>query len=141
MSPKRRGAPDRVPAEARRAAREDRGSTRVIEGSLDGAGLKIAVLLSRFNELIGNRLLEGALSALERRGVRPGDVLVWPTNIGWMMGPWLIFASLINRATMGIFDGGLLVAELEPQHAGVICRKRLSPSRVRRQADPMCHQG
>src|SRR5262249_55187125 len=39
------------------------------------------------------------------QNIQPGDVLVWPTNIGWMMGPWLIFASLMNRATMGIFDG------------------------------------
>ncbi len=37
--------------------------------------------------------------------VRPGDVLVWPTNIGWMMGPWLIFASLLNRAAMGLWQG------------------------------------
>jgi len=37
--------------------------------------------------------------------IRPGDVLVWPTNIGWMMGPWLIFASLINKAAMGLFYG------------------------------------
>jgi 6,7-dimethyl-8-ribityllumazine synthase len=49
---------------------------RVVEGSLDGAGLRIAVLLSRFNELIGNRLLEGAVSALGRRGVRARDLLV-----------------------------------------------------------------
>jgi 6,7-dimethyl-8-ribityllumazine synthase len=48
----------------------------VIEGSLDGKGLRIAVLLSRFNETIGNRLLEGALRTLERRGVDPSDVLV-----------------------------------------------------------------
>jgi 6,7-dimethyl-8-ribityllumazine synthase len=48
----------------------------VVEGSLDGAGLRIAVILSRFNEHIGNRLLEGALSALGRRGVRPRDLLV-----------------------------------------------------------------
>ena len=37
--------------------------------------------------------------------VKPGDVLVWPTNLGWMMGPWLIFAALINRATIGIYGG------------------------------------
>jgi acetyl-CoA synthetase len=37
--------------------------------------------------------------------VRPGDVLVWPTNLGWMMGPWLVFAALLNRAAIGIFDG------------------------------------
>ncbi len=48
----------------------------VLEGTLDGAGLRIAVLLSRFNEPIGNRLLAGALETLGRRGVRPRDILV-----------------------------------------------------------------
>jgi 6,7-dimethyl-8-ribityllumazine synthase len=48
----------------------------VLEGSLDGAGLKIAVLLSRFNEFIGTRLLDGALAALDRHGVRSKDILV-----------------------------------------------------------------
>jgi 6,7-dimethyl-8-ribityllumazine synthase len=51
-------------------------SVRVLEGSLDGAGLRIAVLLSRFNEFIGTRLLDGALSALDRRGVKSKDILV-----------------------------------------------------------------
>ncbi|HWQ90414.1 MAG TPA: AMP-binding protein, partial [Clostridia bacterium] len=37
--------------------------------------------------------------------IHPADVLVWPTNLGWMMGPWLIFAGLINRATLGLFNG------------------------------------
>jgi acetyl-CoA synthetase len=37
--------------------------------------------------------------------IHPGDVVVWPTNIGWMMGPWLIFAALLNRAAIGLFDG------------------------------------
>ena len=37
--------------------------------------------------------------------IRAGDVVVWPTNLGWMMGPWLIFASLLNRATMGLYCG------------------------------------
>jgi acetyl-CoA synthetase len=39
------------------------------------------------------------------QNIQPGDVVVWPTNIGWMMGPWLIFAALINRATIGLFYG------------------------------------
>lgn len=46
-----------------------------------------------------------AMDAHFHQNVQPGDVLVWPTNIGWMMGPWLIFASLINRATMGLYSG------------------------------------
>jgi acetyl-CoA synthetase len=39
------------------------------------------------------------------QNIQPGDVVVWPTNIGWMMGPWLIFAALINRATIGLYYG------------------------------------
>jgi acetyl-CoA synthetase len=41
----------------------------------------------------------------------PGDVVVWPTSMGWMMGPWLIFSTLINRGTIGLFDGSPLGAE------------------------------
>ena len=35
--------------------------------------------------------------------IRTGDVVCWPTNLGWMMGPWLIFASLLNRATIALY--------------------------------------
>lgn len=37
--------------------------------------------------------------------IREGDVVCWPTNLGWMMGPWLIFAALINKATIALYDG------------------------------------
>lgn len=37
--------------------------------------------------------------------IRPGDVVAWPTNLGWMMGPWLIYASLINNATIALYEG------------------------------------
>jgi acetyl-CoA synthetase len=37
--------------------------------------------------------------------IHPGDVVAWPTNLGWMMGPWLIYASLINRATIALYYG------------------------------------
>src|SRR5204862_2743494 len=37
--------------------------------------------------------------------VHPDDVLAWPTSFGWMMGPWLAYASLINRATMALYVG------------------------------------
>jgi acetyl-CoA synthetase len=36
--------------------------------------------------------------------IHPSDTVVWPTNLGWMMGPWLILATLINRATIGLYD-------------------------------------
>ena len=34
--------------------------------------------------------------------IRTGETVTWPTNLGWMMGPWLIFASLVNRAAIGL---------------------------------------
>jgi acetyl-CoA synthetase len=37
--------------------------------------------------------------------IRAGEVVAWPTNLGWMMGPWLIYASLVNRATIGLYYG------------------------------------
>ena len=46
-----------------------------------------------------------AADAHFHQDVHAGDVLVWPTNLGWMMGPWLVFASLLNRATMGLYNG------------------------------------
>ncbi len=45
-----------------------------------------------------------AIDGYCHQDIRPGDVCVWPTNLGWMMGPWLIFAALINRATIGIYE-------------------------------------
>lgn len=36
--------------------------------------------------------------------IHPGDVVAWSTNLGWMMGPWLIYASLINRATIALYE-------------------------------------
>jgi 6,7-dimethyl-8-ribityllumazine synthase len=42
---------------------------RVIEGDLLGLGVKVAIVVSRFNGFITDRLLEGALDALRRHGV------------------------------------------------------------------------
>jgi 6,7-dimethyl-8-ribityllumazine synthase len=41
---------------------------RVIEGQLNASGLKVAVVVSRFNSFITERLLAGALDALHRHG-------------------------------------------------------------------------
>lgn len=37
--------------------------------------------------------------------VHKGDVIYWMTDMGWMMGPWLVFGSLILGATMFLYDG------------------------------------
>ncbi len=48
--------------------------------------------------------IKAAMDGHLHQDIRPGDVACWPTNLGWMMGPWLIYASLINGAAMALFD-------------------------------------
>ena len=47
-----------------------------ISGDLIAQGLKFAFVVARFNELIGERLLEGALDTFQRHGGNPDDVIV-----------------------------------------------------------------
>jgi acetyl-CoA synthetase len=39
--------------------------------------------------------------------VRPGDVFFWLTDIGWMMGPWLLIGALFHGATVVLYDGAI----------------------------------
>jgi len=55
------------------------------EGTLQGAGLKIGVVVSRFNEFITGKLLAGAEDALVRHGVKEGDI-----DVAWTPGSFEI---------------------------------------------------
>lgn len=74
--------------------------------------------------------------------IHPGDVVAWPTNLGWMMGPWLIYASLINRATIALYYGaptgrefGQFVRDARVTMLGVV------PSLVNTWKTSSCMQG
>ena len=47
-----------------------------LQGGNNGEGLRIAVVVATFNDFITSKLLEGALAALDRHGVRDGDITV-----------------------------------------------------------------
>jgi 6,7-dimethyl-8-ribityllumazine synthase len=51
---------------------------RVIEGEFKGEGVRIGVVVARFNDLLTNELLSGALDCLERHGVETVDVVKVP---------------------------------------------------------------
>jgi 6,7-dimethyl-8-ribityllumazine synthase len=51
----------------------------VVEGSLDAAGLRFAVLVARWNAIVTEPLLEGAVDALLRSGASESDVVVFRT--------------------------------------------------------------
>lgn len=50
---------------------------KIYEGSLKAGGLKIAVVLSRFNAFLSDRLLEGALDALRKTGAEDKDLSIY----------------------------------------------------------------
>jgi acetyl-CoA synthetase len=67
--------------------------------------------------------------------VGPGDRIAWVTDIGWMMGPWLIYGACLLGATLALYDGA-------PDHPGPdrlweFCARRkvgilgVSPSLIR----------
>jgi len=56
-----------------------------IEGDFDAKGLKFDLIVSRFNDFISSRLLEGALDCLRRHGARDEDLTVY-----WVPGSFEI---------------------------------------------------
>jgi len=50
---------------------------KTYEGKLKAEGLKIGIILSRFNQFISGRLLEGALDALNKLGATDKDISIY----------------------------------------------------------------
>jgi 6,7-dimethyl-8-ribityllumazine synthase len=57
----------------------------IFEGNLVGTGLKVGIVVGRFNEFITSKLLGGAQDALKRHGVNEEDV-----DIAWVPGAFEI---------------------------------------------------
>src|SRR3954468_10147744 len=51
--------------------------------------------------------IKAAQDILHGLDLHPDETLWWVTDIGWMMGPWLIFGTLLLGATMMLYDGAL----------------------------------
>jgi len=56
---------------------------RTLEGQLDAKGLKFALVVGRFNNLVAERLLEGALDCLRRHGAQEEDLTVVRVPGSW----------------------------------------------------------
>jgi 6,7-dimethyl-8-ribityllumazine synthase len=57
----------------------------IIEGTLVSKGKNYGIVISRFNEFISNKLLGGALDALQRHGVENGEI-----TVAWVPGAFEI---------------------------------------------------
>lgn len=72
---------------------------KVLEGHLIGTGLKVAIVVARFNEFINSRLLTGAEDALKRHGVEEENV-----DIIWVPGAFEIPLTAQKLAQKGEYD-------------------------------------
>jgi 6,7-dimethyl-8-ribityllumazine synthase len=71
----------------------------VYEGRLDATGLRVAIVVSRFNDLITRQLLEGALDCLRRHGGDADQAVVV-----WVPGAFEIPLAAQRLAASGKFD-------------------------------------
>jgi 6,7-dimethyl-8-ribityllumazine synthase len=70
-----------------------------IEGNLIGTGLRFGVVVGRFNEFIGSKLLGGALDAFKRHGVDEDAV-----DVAWVPGAYEIPLVAQKMAISGKYD-------------------------------------
>ena len=69
------------------------------EGMLLGKGLKFGIVVSRFNEFFGKKLLEGAQDALLRHGVNEEDI-----DVAWVPGSFEIPQIALKLAQTKKYD-------------------------------------
>ncbi|AGX42465.1 6,7-dimethyl-8-ribityllumazine synthase [Clostridium saccharobutylicum] len=70
------------------------------EGKLIAEGLKFGIIVGRFNEFIGGKLLDGALDALKRHGVKEEDI-----DIAWVPGAFEVPLIAKKMAKSPKYDG------------------------------------
>lgn len=73
---------------------------KIINGQLNAEGKKFAIVVSRFNEFITNKLIGGAEDMLKRHGVADNDI-----SVVWVPGAFEIPAAAKKIAEGGKFDG------------------------------------
>ena len=75
-------------------------SYQVLEGQLSATGLKIGIVVSRFNDFITKALLEGAIDAIKRHGGSESEIMV-----AWVPGAYEIPLAVKAMTNSGKFDG------------------------------------
>lgn len=72
---------------------------KTFEGNLVGSGLRIGIVVSRFNEFLTGKLLSGAQDALKRHGVAEEDV-----DVAWVPGAFELPFVAKKMAESGNYD-------------------------------------
>lgn len=72
---------------------------KVLEGNLIARGLKVGIVVGRFNEFIGSKLLSGAVDTLRRHGMEETDI-----SVAWVPGAFEIPLIAKKMAKSGKYD-------------------------------------
>lgn len=92
---------------------------RVFEGNLIGSGLKFGIVVSRFNDLICSRLLDGAVDALTRHDVKSQDIEVYRVP-----GAWELPLMAKELALTGKYDAIVALGAViqgDTPHFDIVC--------------------
>lgn len=81
--------------------------SRILEGSLDARGVKVALVVSRFNDFITERLLAGALDCLSRHGGGEEE-----RTIVRVPGSWELPLAAKRLASSGAYDAVVALGAL-----------------------------
>jgi len=99
MSPRKRAA---TPSPSGLAS-----AARVVEGALDARGMRFALVVSRFNDFICQRLLVGAEDCLKRHGAAEADL-----TLVRVPGSWEIPLAVRTLAASGRFEAVVALGAL-----------------------------
>lgn len=93
----------------------------VYEGSLVADGLKVAIVASRFNEFITNKLLDGALDSFSRHGLDVEDI-----DVVWVPGAFEIPIVAQHLAESSKYDAIVCLGAVirgATSHYDVVCNE------------------
>ncbi|MBW5456276.1 6,7-dimethyl-8-ribityllumazine synthase [Clostridium sporogenes] len=72
---------------------------KIYEGKLTAEGLKVGIIVSRFNEFITSKLLSGSIDCLKRHGAKEDNI-----EICWVPGAFEIPVIAKKMASKGKYD-------------------------------------
>jgi 6,7-dimethyl-8-ribityllumazine synthase len=81
--------------------------TRTVQGVLDAKGSRFGIVISRFNSFVSDRLLSGAVDALERHGAVQDNIVV-----AWVPGSFEIPLTAKKMAQSGNYDAVICLGAL-----------------------------
>ncbi len=92
-----------------------------IQGTLQGSDEKYAIVVSRFNEFITSRLLDGAIDCLKRHGVKEANI-----TSAWVPGAFEVPLAADKLAQTGKFDAVICLATVirgQTSHYDHVCQQ------------------